>query len=133
MLFAIIAIIIILLPIGFLFRSSILYARDKDSIKQLCKMLFPEGDKQREIVLNEFAQLTNNHYNREDLLDYYLKIKGLQFIDLHANSNAMVRQYLMKPTKIRLKYIELVKFYERYLNYPQAIGENLIENAEEKN
>ncbi len=30
--------------------------------------------------------------------------------------------YLMRPTKIKLNYSELVQFYEKYLNLPQATG-----------
>lgn len=122
MLFLILGTIIILLPIAILVRSSIAYMRDKSAIHDLTNTLFPNGDSQCEAILDNLENLTNHKYHRGDLLDYYLKIKGLQIIDIQSYANSGVRNFLMKPTKIRLSYMELVKFYEEYLNFPQAIG-----------
>ncbi|MCQ2200572.1 MAG: hypothetical protein MJZ27_00635 [Bacteroidales bacterium] len=100
-------------------RANIL---DKRAEADLMSSLFPEGNEQCEKVINEMRKLTHNRFNRAQLLDYYLKIKGLQFIDLHTSSNRYVSDYLMRPTKIKLNYQELVQFYERYLNLPQSTG-----------
>ncbi len=91
-------------------------------MRELSAVLFTEGDNHKERVVQEMMKLTRGKYNRIQLLDYYLKIKGLHFVDLHTSSSRHVRSYLMRPTKIKLNYSELVQFYEKYLNLPQAQG-----------
>lgn len=107
----------------------ILYMKyvERKAISKLCRMLFPNGEQQKQDVIDGIMALTNNRFSRGDVLDYYLKIKGLQIIDMHTNSNGGVRRYLLKQTKIRLNYFEQVKFYEAYLNYPQAVGSSVLD------
>lgn len=120
MLYLIIAIIVILLSLMIFFLRVVLRGAEyKKSIMRLSKLLFPDGDSQRDMVLQEFDALTDNHYSKDELLDYYLKIKGLQVVDLHAMADSTIRRFLMRPTKIRLKYTELKKFYATYLDYRQ--------------
>lgn len=111
----------------YLGRNLMLRYSEKKTIERLSAILFPSGEEQKNEVLNEIASITQNRFSREELLDYYLKIKGLQIIDLHAHSDSGIRDFLMKPTKVRLTYFEQVKFYENYLNYPQAVGESVVE------
>lgn len=91
---------------------------------QLCRFLFPEGDEQKDEVVDKLMSMTSNKYSRDDMLDYYIKIKGLQLVDLMAYSNDRVSKYLMQPTRIHLDYSEVVLFYEEFLNYSQPKGVN---------
>lgn len=116
--------IVVLAVVGRLVRRNI---SEKHTIERLINILFPLGESQMNETLNDIDEMTQKRFKREEILDYYLKIKGLQIIDLHANSDGGIRRFLMKPTKIRLTYFEQVKFYEIYLNYPQAVGQSLVE------
>lgn len=100
--------------------------KERDAIIKMCNIIFPDGELQQEDVMDNINDLTKGRFDRTDLLDYYLKIKGLQMLDLHAHSDKDIRKYLMKPTRIRLNYYEQVLFYERFLNYPQAEGINAV-------
>lgn len=106
--------------------------KERKAITEMCDKLFPEGDMQKESTIDDIYALTKGRFNRDDILDYYLKIKGLQILDLHANSDKYICAYLMKPTKIRLNYYEQVLFYERFLNYPQAEGVNAVNSNTSK-
>ncbi len=116
--------IVVLAVVGRLVQRNI---SEKHTIERLINILFPLGESQMNETLNDIDEMTQKRFKREEILDYYLKIKGLQIIDLHANSDGGIRRFLMKPTKIRLTYFEQVKFYEIYLNYPQAVGQSLVE------
>ena len=56
---------------------------------------------------------------------FYLKIKGLQMIDLNSFNDNDMRKFLMRPTQVRLQYRELVIFYEQFLNQSEAHGINV--------
>lgn len=101
---------------------------EKKTLQRLSDILFPLGETQKDETLNDMNEMTQGRFAREDLLDYYLKIKGLHIIDLHSHSDSGIRKFLMRPTKIRLSYFEQVKFYEIYLNYPQAVGQSIMEH-----
>ncbi len=101
---------------------------EKNTLQRLSDILFPLGESQKDETLNDMNEMTQGRFTREDLLDFYLKIKGLHTIDLHSNSDGGIRRFLMRPTKIRLSYFEQVKFYEIYLNYPQAVGQSIMEH-----
>lgn len=92
------------------------------TIEQLCKVLFPMGNDQRKQIIDRIADMTKNRFSRNDLLDYYLKIKGLQVIDLHTGGGQGIREYLLSPTRIRLNYMEIVTFYDEFLSFPEAVG-----------
>ncbi len=100
---------------------------ESKAVKMLTDQLFPSGELQKELVIDEIMEMTKNRFPREDVLDYYLKIKGLHVLDLHTGVEANIREYLMCPTKIRLNYMELVRFYDKYLSFPEARGQKAVE------
>lgn len=103
-------------------------ARRIHTEESLCAYLFP-GDKtgsQIDELIADLHILTGGRFTNDEVLDYYLKIKGLQMVDLNTLSDDDVRKFLMEPTKVRLHYRELVSFYEKYLNQPQAKGRSVI-------
>ncbi|MCQ2214419.1 MAG: hypothetical protein MJZ31_00685 [Bacteroidales bacterium] len=112
----------LIVPMVVWFRYLYINFRERTAMSELMSVLFPEGASQREPVVQDLIKLTKGKYNRIQLLDYFLKIKGLHLVDLHTSSSRHVRMYLMRPTKIKLNYSELVQFYEKYLNLPQATG-----------
>ncbi len=118
--------VIVSVPYG-LYRYKIYKVeKRRATIEKLCRMLFP-SDKTGEMlrsVIENMTELTKGRFSYEELLDYYLKIKGLQLIDINLLSDPDVNAYLMEPTKIRLQYFELVSFYETYFNQTQARGLN---------
>ncbi|MFT3737573.1 MAG: hypothetical protein QM786_02330 [Breznakibacter sp.] len=93
---------------------------ERKAIKELEAVLFPKGMAQKQQVIAAIHQITNNRLNNEDALDYFLKIKGLQVINLHDPISYWTRKYLMAPTKTKLNYFEQVHFYEQFLNYPEG-------------
>lgn len=127
--FCIVAALILISATITFYHSLKLSHRDRTTKEKLCETLFPHGDEQRDQVMSEMAEFTQDRFSKNDLLDYYLKIKGLQIIDLHANGDIGIRHYLLQPTQIKLNYYEQVKFYEKYLNYPQATGINAVGTA----
>lgn len=124
--FCIVAALILISASVTFYHSLKLSHRDRTSKEKLCEILFPQGEEQRNAILSEMEEFTQDKYSRNDLLDYYLKIKGLQIIDLHANGDVGIRHYLLQPTQVKFNFYEKVKFYEKYLNYPQATGINAV-------
>jgi len=128
----ILASIIILGVAGFLFwfwKRGLLLLAERNATQTLDKLLFPEGDVHREKIIESMIKITKGKYSQELLMDYFLKIKGLQVINLYDPVNFWTRKYLMTPTKLRLNYFEQVRFYETFLNYPEVIGK-VIKNNE---
>ncbi len=103
-------------------RQLIKQISQRKAIHRLSTLLFPLGSAQQEETMKNIEHLTHSRFNREDILDYFLKIKGLQTINLNDPVDFWTRQYLMQPTRIRLNYFEQVKFYEIFLNYPEIQG-----------
>ncbi|MDO4461745.1 MAG: hypothetical protein Q4C30_04505 [Bacteroidia bacterium] len=95
---------------------------ERKAMAELSILLHPDCKESLRKDIHEFNRITHGRFNELQLLDYYLKIKGLQIVDLHTSSSSHVRNYLMKPTKIKLNYSETVIFYEKFLNMPQASG-----------
>lgn len=126
MYFELILILCVVVAIFFIARKFYTRWMENEAIARLIGILFPSGDEQMENTINDIDEMTHGRFTRDEILDYYLKIKGLQITDLHSNADSSIRSYLMKPTKVRLTYFEQVKFYEIYLNYPQAVGESVI-------
>lgn len=93
---------------------------EKKAIKDLETVLFPKGMAQKQQVVEAIHEITHNRLNDQEALDYFLKIKGLQVINLHDPINYWTRKYLMSPTKTKLNYFEQVRFYEQFLNYPEG-------------
>ena len=121
-------IVIIVIPLALIFLVPyVIYRLTMSSRKEttemlLCKFLFPDGDEQKNEVIDKVMALTKEKYSREDVLEYYMKIKGLQLVDLMAYSNDRISRYLMQPTRIQLTYDEVVRFSEEFLNFPQPKG-----------
>ena len=123
-------ILILCVVVAIIIIERVFYTRwlENEAVMRLIRILFPSGEEQMENTINDIDEMTHGRFSRDEILDYYLKIKGLQITDLHSNSDSSIRSYLMKPTKVRLTYFEQVKFYEIYLNYPQAVGESVVEH-----
>lgn len=94
----------------------------KKAHASLLELLFPEGIEQQEEVMKVFQKLTNQRFTDEQILDYFVKIKGLQTLDLSIKTNFWIKKYLLSPTDIKLNYFEQVKFYETFMNYPKSFG-----------
>lgn len=101
---------------------------EEHAIETLRQLLFPgnTSEEECEAVVSDIVSLTRNRLSRDEALDYYLKIKGLQLMDLNTMSDAVVRRYLMEPTKARLHHSELVPFYEKYLNLVPTKGQSAV-------
>lgn len=101
---------------------------EEHAIDALRQLLFP-GDKSEEeceAVVSDIVSMTRNRLSRDEALDYYLKIKGLQLMDLNTMNDTAIRHYLMEPTKARLHHSELVPFYEKYLNLVPTKGQSAV-------
>ncbi len=98
------------------------------AIATLRNILFPgdTSEEECEAVVSDIVGMTKNRLSRDEALDYYLKIKGLQLMDLNTMNDAAVRHYLMTPTKARLHHSELVPFYEKYLNLVPTKGQSAV-------
>ncbi len=115
-----------LVPLFLYVRKGYMAARRNKVIATLQSILFPEGDNQKTDTIEDMMQLTSNRFTTDQLLDYYLKIKGLQLLDLNTMKDESICKFLMEPTIIRLRYDELVLFYEKFINYPQVHGLNAV-------
>ena len=98
----------------------------KKAIQRLSALLFPMGLDQKEAILGSIDALTHHRFGRDEIMDYYLKIKGLQAVNLNDPVDFWIRHYLLQPTRIRLNYFEQVKFYETFLNYPEIQGKQEV-------
>ncbi len=109
-----------LTAVFFIFRYSFRHVIQRKAVAQLDVILFPEGMSQKAIIANKLKELTNERFSEEQMLDYFMKIKGLQVVNLSQRSNFWIRKYLFSPTEIKLNYFEQVNFYKIFLNYPKA-------------
>lgn len=109
-----------------LVRKIIRTISQKKAIQRLSTLLFPLGTGQMEDILGRVDTLTQHRFVRDDIMDYYLKIKGLQAINLNDPVDFWTRHYLLQPTRVRLNYFEQVKFYETFLNYPEIQGKQEV-------
>lgn len=101
---------------------------EEHAIEMLRRLLFPgdTSEEECEAVVSDIVSLTRGRLSRDEALDYYLKIKGLQLMDLNTMSDTAVRRYLMEPTRARLHHSELVPFYEKYLNLIPTKGQSAV-------
>nr|WP_319401244.1 hypothetical protein [uncultured Carboxylicivirga sp.] len=117
-----ISILLILVPIvaaGLWFwKKGIFIVAEHFAVGHLESVLFNSGSSQKDSIISSMKCITKEKYSNEELLDYFLKIKGLQVINVCDPVNFWTRKYLMSPTKLKLNYFEQVKFYETFLNYP---------------
>ncbi len=114
-------------------KRGVLLIAEKRATKDLGRHLFPNGEEQKIKALSTMEKITNSRFPEPLMIDYFLKIKGLQRINMNDPVDFWTKKYLMTPTKIKLNYFEQVKFYETFLNYPED-HENMIiptENEQE--
>lgn len=90
--------------------------------QELDKMFFSSENADKKNVLDTIHEITKQRLTDDQAMDYFLKIKGLQVVNLNDPISYWKRRYLMSPTKIRLNYFEQVKFYETFLNFPEVNG-----------
>ncbi len=122
--FLVLVALCVAIPLSFHVYKFRMQERKRKTIDKFCAYLFP-GDSDglmKDRVVKRMMALTGNRFTEDEVLDYYLKIKGLQMVDLNSFNDNDMRRFLMKPTKIRLQYRELVIFYEQFLNQSEAHG-----------
>ena len=83
--------------------------------KDLQPMLFSKGEKRN--VISKLHEITANRFSDEEILDYYLKVKGSQISKHNNNRSFWVKKYLASPADIKLNYFEQVRFYEIFMGY----------------
>ena len=102
----------------------------KRASETLIEILFPNGELQRKKVIDTFKKITQRQLNENELLDYFIKEKGIQLMSINADFSDSVKKYLMRPTLVELNYFEKVKFHEAFINYPRNFETAKIENSE---
>lgn len=105
----------------------------KKASRQLEEILFPKGEHQKHEMLQTFRLITNDRFSDTEMLDYFLKIKGLQNIDINSETNFWIKKYLFHPTAIKLNYFEQVNFYKTFLNYPADEEKSFTEKSKPVN
>ena len=81
-------------------------------------ILFPDGNIQKRKVIETFNDITNNNYSEEEIVDFFLKEKGLQLLSINHDLSTSVKKYIRQDTLIDLNYFERVKFHKVFINYP---------------
>jgi len=107
-------------------KKGIQLIAEHKATKDLERHLFPNGAEQKQKVLKTMEGITGKRFSETLMMDYFLKIKGLQIVNMNDPVDFWTRKFLMTPTKIRLNYFEQVKFYETFLNYPDDINKIII-------
>ena len=106
--------------IGYLLSKLILPMLAKArAYRELQPMLFSREEKRN--VISKLHEITANRFSDEEVLDYYLKIKGSQISKHNNNRSFWVKRYLVAPANIKLNYFEQVRFYEIFMGY---VGNN---------
>ena len=83
--------------------------------KELQPMLFSKGEKRK--VITKFDEITESRFSDEEVLDFYIKVKGSQISKHNNNCSFWVKRYLAAPANIKLNYYEQVRFYEVFMGY----------------
>jgi hypothetical protein len=107
-----------------------LTAKRSKAYETLENILFLGGETQKNKVIDEFNKITNTNYSNEEILDFFMKEKGLQLISIDADLSSEVKKYIRKDTLIDLNYFERVKFHQAFINYPRNFEVRKIENSE---
>ena len=113
-------------------KKGVLLIAEKKAIKDLQRRLFPNGEEQKQKVLTTMEKITKKRFPEALMIDYFLKIKGLQIINMNDPVDFWTKKYLMTPTKMKLNYFEQVKFYETFLNYPDDLDKIIIPTGNEE-
>ncbi|MDR2927784.1 MAG: hypothetical protein LBV41_06250 [Cytophagaceae bacterium] len=98
--------------------------------KILEEKLFPNGELQKNKVINAFRKLTTQQFSDEQIIDFFMKEKGLQMILIDEELPVSVAKYVRKPTMIDLNYFERIKFHETFINYPCGFEVRKVENSQ---
>ncbi|MFW6042960.1 MAG: hypothetical protein ACOCPW_01245 [Marinilabiliaceae bacterium] len=101
----------------------------KKATKQLEPLLFPNGNRQKSEIIKCCKELTDSRFSDEEILDYFMKMKGLQIVNTRK-ANFWLKKYLFTPAPIKLNYFEQVKFYDLFLNFPE--NENTSDHSKAK-
>ena len=94
------------------------------------EILFPNGNFQKNKVIEAFKKITHRQFTEEEILDFFIKEKGIQLMSINADFSSLLKKYLLRPTLVELNYFEKVKFHETFINYPRNFGTMKIENSE---
>jgi hypothetical protein len=132
MIYILTATVVLLVLVLVFWKKGIQLIAEHKATKDLERHLFPNGDEQKQKVLKIMENITGNRFSESMLMDYFLKIKGLQIVNMNDPIDFWTRKYLMTPTKIRLNYFEQVKFYETFLNYPDDMKKIIIPSKEKE-
>ena len=90
------------------------------ALKFLEKVLFPQGENQKDKVIAVFNIITDNRFSKEAAVKYFLKTKGRQFLSLgNIEFSYCAKSYIKTQPSIDLTYFEKVKFHETFINYPK--------------
>ncbi len=126
MTYLLISTVSILVFLVWFWKIGILLIAENKATKDLGRFLFPDGEEQRLKALAIMEKITSKRFSETLMIDYFLKIKGLQIINMNDPVDFWTKKYLMTPTKIKLNYFEQVKFYETFLNYPNDLESIII-------
>ena len=126
MIYALTAIAVLLVLLFLFWKKGIQLIAEHKATKDLERRLFPNGEEQKQKVLKIMEKITSGRFSESLMMDYFLKIKGLQIINMNDPVDFWTKKYLMTPTKMRLNYFEQVKFYETFLNYPDDLKKIII-------
>jgi hypothetical protein len=90
----------------------------KKAQASLDRLIFPQGEAQKQAMMETFHGFTKERFSDDQIMDYFMKIKGLQNLSISSKTEFWIKKYLKSPTKIKLNYFEQVKFYELFMNFP---------------
>ena len=131
MIYTLTAIAVLLVLLFLFWKKGIQLIAEHKATKDLERRLFPNGEEQKQKVLEIMGNITSDRFSESLMMDYFLKIKGLQIINMNDPVDFWTKKYLMTPTKMRLNYFEQVKFYETFLNYPDDLKKIIIQADDE--
>ena len=119
---AIVITLLALLIAGFFFMKFILPVIIRwKALAFLEKILFPQGESQKDKVIAVFNVITGNRFSKERAIRYFLKTKGRQLLSLgNIEFSFCAKSYLKTQPSIDLTYFEKVKFHETFINYPKS-------------
>ena len=112
----------------FLMNTTLQIKRKKPS-QVLEEILFPFGKAQKRKVIEAFKKVTPQKFSDEEIIDFFMKEKGLQMIPTNPDLSQSLVKYIRKDTLIDLNYFERVKFHETFINYPRNFEVPIIESA----
>ena len=121
----------IITGILFIFMKIVVPNNDKKrAAKALEEILFPNGSSQKNKVIDTFKRIIQRQLTEEEIIDFFIKEKGIQLMSIDTDFSSSLKKYLMRPTLVELNYFEKVKFHEAFINYPRNFETAKIENSE---